>query len=175
MPLAPNLVSFVLDAPVEAVLGWSVLTERLLSVLRSGGLPAEATCVRQGAGGHVPNEHCAWCSLSTGLDQIEIEMPLREEDLCSTHPTLVEACVDGRVIQMLWFGGEDQEGKRTLYDIFRVCEAFAHDSAPPFVSTYLGLGPRSHWHDGALLGVQLLQNALHQLGVATDTTPDEDH
>ena len=35
MPLAPNLVAFVMDAPVEAVLGWSVLTDRLLGVLRS--------------------------------------------------------------------------------------------------------------------------------------------
>lgn len=173
MPLAPNLVAFVMDAPVEAVLGWSVLTDRLLGVLRSGGLPAEATCVRQGAGGHMPNEHCAWCSLSSGLDQITIEIPLREEDLCSTHPTLVEACVDGRVTQMLWYGGEDSEGIRALYDIFRVFEAFSHDSAPPFVSTYLGLGPRSRWQDGAQLGVQLLQNALHQLDVPTDAPEDD--
>lgn len=151
----PTLISFVLDAPVEALLGWQLLVERLAT------LPERIELQEM-----PPGESESLDSALATLDLLVASRPLEPEELHSSHPTLIQACAEGRVSQLLLYGALDQHRIQGLADAYRLFEVLLQHQAHGFAAKFLGLGPQSYWLDGALLGLHLLRHMLHQCGVA---------
>ena len=155
--LRPTLVSYVVEAPVDALFGWYVLTEAMRRLVDS----AEWAAIYQQA----PTESRRLLVALDVLMMLDVDLPLQVSAMWSDSTYLRDRVEAGSVIQMSYYGALTGPMVTALRCLSMFMSYLTTEDARRFVGESLRLMPTSNWELAAHLGEQLIDNLIEQMEI----------